>query len=428
MNAHIITVGNELLIGDITNTNASEIGRMLTEIGISVTRQVSVGDKLDDIKGELHYSMNNARIVIVTGGLGPTHDDVTKEALLELFGEHLVLHEPSLKHVKKIFDKRGLPFSRSNYQQAMVPANCDVIFNKWGTAPGMWFRQNESVVVVLPGVPHEMTALMHDEIIPRLQSNESLNSVYRVHYFKLAGIGESTLSDLVLSDAHKFSGKGISLAFLPHTDGLTLRISSIASSGEEAVKQMETLTGYIRKQAREFIFSEEPNVDLSSAVGRLLKDQNLTVSTAESCTGGYISNWLTDIPGSSDYFKGAVVAYSNQVKMNHLNVLEEDLDRFGAVSQPVALQMSAGVAGLLKTDIGLSATGIAGPGGGTADKPVGTVWIGFWSKSAHFAVKVQLTKDRLINKQQTAMIALDILRRQLSGIVSQPYQLKANYA
>lgn len=428
MNAHIITIGNELLIGDIINTNVSEISSMLTDIGISVTRHVTVGDEEADIKRELLNTFGITPYIILTGGLGPTHDDVTKETLLDLFGAKLVLHEPTLAHIKKIFEKRGIPFSSSNKQQAMVPDNCEVLFNKWGTAPGMWFHEKGTDLIILPGVPHEMNALMHDVIIPRILKNKALNSYYHVHYFKLAGIGESTLSDLVLGDAGKYMGEGVSLAFLPNTNGLTLRVSSLGKSAEKAVKQMEPLIGYIRDKAHDFIYSENAQDDLSSVVGRMLRDRSFSVSTAESCTGGYIGNWLTDVPGSSDYVKGAIVAYSNDVKMNQLNVSKDSLDAFGAVSKQVALQMAAGVADLLGTDIGISATGIAGPGGGTPEKPVGTVWIGFWSVTRHFAIKVQLTKDRLINKQQTAMIALDILRRQLAGIENQPYQLKASYA
>ena len=428
MKAHIITIGNELLIGDIVNTNASWIGSTLTQSGVQVEKVVTVGDDQKDITESLDQALKDADIVILTGGLGPTHDDITKKAVVDYFGSNLITHEPTLDHIKKIFEKRGLPFTKSNYGQAMVPDNAEVLFNKWGTAPGMLFRKDGHIAVVLPGVPHEMKALILDKLLPMLKESERGAGVYRVYYFQLAGIGESTLSDAVIGDiGHMFNGR-MSMAYLPHTWGITLRISCYADDEKEAERALEPVKEHIRKTASEYIYSESADVGLGSVIGSLLRSNDATLSTAESCTGGLLSGRITDVPGSSDYFRGTVVAYDNEVKKAILGVSKEALDQHGAVSKEVAIEMARGAAKALGTDYALSTTGIAGPDGGTPEKPVGTIWIGFWSKNEELAIKLQLTKDRLINREQTVVIALDLLRRRLNGIETLPYHLKPEFA
>ncbi len=428
MKAYIITIGNELLIGDIINTNASWIGSTLTQSGIQIEKVVTVGDDQTDITEALEESLSRSELTIMTGGLGPTHDDITKKVVSDYFGSTLVRHEPTLEHIKKIFKKRGIPFTRSNYGQAMVPDNADVLFNKWGTAPGMLFRRNGKIIVVLPGVPHEMKALILDKLLPKIKETEKGQGVYRVHYFQLAGIGESTLSDEVIGDiGHMFNGR-MSMAYLPHIWGITLRISCYASNEEEADKALEPINEHIRNTASEYIYSESMDIGLSSVIGTLLRSKKATLATAESCTGGLLSGRITDIPGSSDYFRGTVVAYDNKVKKSVLGVAQSALEQYGAVSKEVAIQMAKGVARQLGTDYALSTTGIAGPGGGTPEKPVGTIWIGYWSKEEELAIKLLLTKDRIINRDQTVVIALDLLRRRLSGIETLPYHLKPEFA
>lgn len=428
MIAEIITIGNELLIGDTVNTNATWIGNILTDNGIHVDRVVTIGDEQSQITRELDEGLNRVDLIIITGGLGPTHDDITKKAVKEYFGAGEKLHEPTLNHIKKIFEKRNIPFSKSNYDQAVVPDNCEVIFNKWGTAPGMLFRENGKKVAVFPGVPHEMKELIASELLPRLSLESSGHEFYLARYFLLAGIGESTLSDMVIGDVSEYLNNGVSLAYLPHTHGLTLRVSSMGKSREDAEKRVQPLEKHIAEAAAEFIYSQDPKDNLSIVNGRFLTAKKYTISAAESCTGGLLSDMFTDVPGSSEYFMGGIVAYSNEIKINQLNVDERAIIEFGAVSKEVALQMAKGVARLMGTDIGISTTGIAGPGGGSPEKPVGTVWIGYWSKDENFAVKIQLTKDRWINKEQSAIIALEILRRRLSGIESFPYRLKPEFA
>ncbi|HKI44701.1 MAG TPA: molybdopterin-binding protein, partial [Balneolales bacterium] len=297
MKAHIITIGNELLIGDIVNTNASWIGSTLTQSGIQVEKVVTVGDDHADITESLDQSLQLADLVILTGGLGPTHDDITKKTVVDYFGSNLITHEPTLEHVKKIFDKRGLPFTKSNYGQAMVPDNAEVLFNKWGTAPGILFHKDGHIVVVLPGVPHEMKALILDKLLPRLKRSERGEGVYKVYYFQLAGIGESTLSDVVIGDIrHMFNGR-MTMAYLPHTWGITLRISCYAGDEKEAEWALEPVKEHIRRTASEYIYSESMDVGLSSVIGSLLRSGGATLSTAESCTGGLLAGRITDVPG-----------------------------------------------------------------------------------------------------------------------------------
>ena len=427
MKAHIITIGNELLIGDIINTNASWIGSTLTQSGIQIEKVVTVGDDQADITESLDHALKQSDLIILTGGLGPTHDDITKKTVVDYFGSTLIPHEPTLAHIKRIFEKRGLPFTKSNYGQAMVPDNAEVLFNKWGTAPGMLFRKDDQMVVVLPGVPHEMKSLILDKLLPKLKESEKGEGVYRVYYFQLAGIGESTLSDAVIGDiGHMFNGR-MSMAYLPHTWGITLRISCYADDEKEAEQALEPVKDHIRRTASEYIYGESKETGLSSVIGSLLRSDGATLSTAESCTGGLLAGRITDVPGSSDYFKGTIVAYDNEVKKNVLGVSNDALTQYGAVSKDVAIQMARGAARVMGTDYALSTTGIAGPGGGTSEKPVGTIWIGFWSKDKELAIKLQLTKDRLINREQTVVIALDLLRRRLKGIETLPYHLKPEF-
>jgi len=427
MIAHLITIGNELLIGDTINTNASWLGNILTDNGIKVERVITIGDVNEEIKGAIKNSSLRADVIILTGGLGPTHDDITKKALQEFFDVGTKLHEPTLNYIKKLFKKRSIPFSESNYQQAEVPENCDVMFNKWGTAPGMWFDDDDISIAVLPGVPHEMKDLTLNEVLPRIKKKMGAEGYYLSHYFKLAGIGESSLSDLVIGNVNRFLDNGISMAYLPGVQGQMLRLSCVSGTKESAEKVLEPLLEYIREAAKEYIYSEDPGDTISSVVGKLLMDNQKNIATAESCTGGLLASLITDVSGSSNYFEGSVVSYSNESKMQLLGVRQVSLIEFGAVSKEVALQMAKGVAKKMNTKIGISTTGIAGPTGGSPEKPVGTIWIGYWSEKEHFAVKTLLTKDRLINKEQAAVIALDIIRRRLLNIDALPYALKPEY-
>ncbi len=428
MKAQLISIGNELLIGDTINTNAAWMGQFLNDFGIEVTRVHTISDEHDLIKSTVQKSMEESDLVITTGGLGPTHDDITKTTIAELFDAKMVQDASVLNYVKELFKSRNIPFSESNSWQAMVPENCEVLFNKAGTAPGMWFHENDCFLAVLPGVPYEMKYLMKRRVSSKLR--EQTNGIGFIHteYLKTAGIGESTLSDYILGDLSSYLNENVSLAFLPSFGQVTLRITGRGSTKEEAIEKSKALIGYINEKAANYIFGTHKDHSLSDRVGQLLIDQKKFIATAESCTGGLIANTLTDIPGSSGYVMGGIVSYSNSVKRDQLGVLEFDLDTYGAISKQVALQMAKGVAEATGADIGISTTGVAGPGGGSDEKPVGTVWIGFYSKEQHFAVKALFTKDRLVNKQRTTIVALEITRRILSNIEELPYSLTKDFA
>ncbi|SMO67552.1 competence/damage-inducible protein A [Gracilimonas mengyeensis] len=428
MKAHIISIGNELLIGDTINTNAAWLGEFLTGMGFDVKLVQTISDEADLIKESITQSMEKADLVISTGGLGPTHDDITKKAVAELFDVGFLRDEQTLEYIRSIFKKRNIPFSKSNYAQAEVPKNAEVLFNKAGTAPGMLFKENGSVLVVLPGVPHEMKYLMKKRAAPKLREIfGDLQFVY-FHYIKTAGIGESTLSDEVLGDLSEYFTNGVSLAFLPSGGGVNLRLTATGKTKEEAKGNLNDLSELIYTKAKKYIYGEGKDYSISEAVGDLLYEQGKYISVAESCTGGLVANTFTDVPGSSRYFQGGIIAYDNAVKHQQLGVAEDDLLQFGAVSKPVALQMAKGVAERLGTSIGISTTGIAGPDGGTDEKPVGTVWMGFYQQDgAHFAVKTVFTKDRLMNKQRTMMVLMEITRRVLKGIPEMPYDLEKQY-
>lgn len=424
MKAQIISIGNELLIGDTVNTNASWLGEFLTGMGFTVTKVYTISDELEDIKEVITQSMSESDLVICTGGLGPTHDDMTKKAVAELFEVGYKLDERTLNHIKSLFKERNIPFSSSNKSQAEVPDNAEVIFNKSGTAPGMWFHE-KNYLAVLPGVPYEMKYLMKKKLAIKIRKAFGETGYVYSHYIKTAGIGESTLSDNILGDLSSYYQNGVSLAYLPAPGGVTLRLNAAGKTQEEAKGYLEDLSEIIYQKAGMYIYGEGNEYSISEAVGELLEENGFKIAIAESCTGGHISNSFTDVSGSSNYFEGGIISYANRVKVEQLGVSQNDLDKVGAVSKEVALQMAKGVAERLGTEIGISTTGIAGPGGGTKEKPVGTVWMGFYQKEReHFALKALFTKDRLINKERTKMVLLETVRRVLKGIEVMPYDLK----
>lgn len=415
--AHIITIGNELLIGDTVNTNASWIGSKLTEWGFSVQMMISIPDDFTPITEHISDSLSQADLTIVTGGLGPTHDDITKKAVAQLFESPMVENREVLNHIKAIFEKRGFIFSKSNREQASVPECCEVLFNKQGTAPGMWFEKSGNYLASLPGVPYEMKHLMENQVSKKVSEYFPERDKVITEYFKTAGIPESTLSDKI-GNLDEYTSHGVGIAFLPNPSGVTIRIS--ANSEEKLVQLREKL----QNRAGDYIYGKGKNLSLSDVVGELLVEKNMTIATAESCTGGFLANEITNISGSSRYMVGGVVAYANEVKHEMLGVSQETLDKDGAVSKIVALQMAKGVAEYLGASIGVSTTGIAGPGGGTDEKPVGLVWMGFWIDGDHFALTSVFSNDRLVNKERTVMVVLESVRRRLLAMDSLPYELK----
>lgn len=430
MKAYLITVGDELLIGDIINTNIAWLGRTLTDVGLDVIAAVTIGDKANDLKQALAAADLKADLVIITGGLGPTHDDITKSVLADFLNTTLILHQPTLDFVKSIFDRRGLPFSTSNRGQADVLKGGNVLKNRLGTAPGLWFVKEltGTIFVALPGVPIEMRGIINKEVLPRLHElHKSLIYTFST-YLQVAGIGESTLYDTRLKQIVDILPDSISMAFLPHSGTITLRITgSDVNSVENAKKMIDTFLNSIKEAIGDDLYAEGKEVTLEAKVGELLIKKCKTIAVAESCTGGAVAHTITKVSGSSRYFKGGVVAYSNSVKIQLLGVDKDTLESVGAVSKETAIQMAKGIRKTLNTDIGLSTTGIAGPDGGTDEKPVGTVWFGYSDEIDSFAFKVRLTNARIQNQERSVIISLDNARRQLERIKSLPYGYKKEY-
>ncbi len=412
MNSKILTVGDEILIGQIVNTNAAFLGDVLFSIGIPVEKSVTIGDDETMLLNEFQDSIDNYDVTIITGGLGPTHDDITKPVLIKFFNDELILNDKVLKHVTEIFSTRGVPMPATNVGQAMVPAKSKIIWNANGTAPGIWMEKDNKVFIALPGVPYEMKAMINDFVVPLLKEKfmKNLDYVLKQKTLLTTGVGESVLNEM-MGDVHSII-KNDKLAFLPSIEGVRLRINVKAESEEKAEERISEIENQIREKIGEHIFGIGEEI-LEEITGKMLSEKNLSISIAESCTGGLLSSRITDVSGSSSYFVGGVVAYSNEFKIKFLDVKEETLREFGAVSEETAKQMAEGVRKHFNTDIGISITGIAGPGGGTDKKPVGLVYIGYSDKNITFASKFLFGNFRERNKKRAAQMALEILRKTL---------------
>lgn len=418
--ACILTIGDELLNGDVVNTNASWLARELRRVGISCNSMVSVGDTVAEVAGEVRRLWPSHELMVLTGGLGPTHDDVTVKALLELFDDTLIRNEQVLRHLETWFLRRGRPLLEVNRAQADVPSQAQVLFNDLGTAPGLLFEQDGRLLAVMPGVPYELRHITRQRLLPLLEQHRgrSMRSVWQT-YFRTCGIGESDLAAVVLKGLQERMPPTLQTAFLPHPTGVDLRLTAVNGAREQACDEF---AGWIRQTARAYIYSEDYEQTLASSVLELLGRSGLTLAVAESCTGGYLCNQLTDVDGSSRSFRGGVVAYANEAKSTLLGVSSELLHKHGAVSGEVALEMARLAADKFQSDLALSVTGIAGPGGGSLEKPVGTVWIGFWAgPSRHVALKYVFTSERLVNKERSAAVALDIVRRHLLDYPGYPH-------
>ena len=414
MKAYIITIGDEILLGNTLNTNAAYIGAQLFEISIPVIKTSVVGDDNSFILNELKYASEVADLILITGGLGPTHDDVTRKSIVDFFKTELIENSEVLEDIKTLFEKRKRKVTNVNIDQAKVPKFAEVIRNQLGTAPGLWIEKDDKIYVVMPGVPYEMEAMMGSTVIPKLK--ERISSEQKILLRKMiltTGIPESTLyerlgniDDLLL---------GAKLAFLPNQFGVKLRLSVEGDDEKELKNKLMEVEQRIRSKAGRFIYGVGDD-QLEAVVGRLLLEREYKIATAESCTGGLIGNMLTNISGSSKYFERGVICYSNAAKVEILKVNEDTLAEHGAVSMEVAMQMAEGVKSTSGADIGLATTGIMGPTGATADKPIGLVYIGYCDEKVCTAKKFNFGDDRSLNKQRTAQAALDFVRRQLLGI------------
>lgn len=410
MTAEIISIGDELLIGQVVNTNASWIAQRLAETGIAVRHISAVADDNEEIIRAFKLAFSRNDVILVTGGLGPTKDDITKTTLCEFFDTRLVFHQPSFDNIERLFGSRGYKITGVNKMQAEVPANCVPVLNRNGTAPGMWFEIGRKILVSMPGVPFEMEAMMKEFILPQLAA--MVNDFAIAHKTVLTqGVGESYLAELIKDWEEKLPAN-IKLAYLPQPGIVRLRLTGTGASKEDVMQQVDSQISKLNKIIPDLIFGYE-NDTLEQVVGWLLKEKNLTLSTAESCTGGHLAHLITSVPGSSDYYQGSVIAYANRIKHSMLGVREETLAQFGAVSEEVVVEMAEGVRQRFNTDIAISVSGIAGPDGGTAEKPVGTVWIAVASKSGTITKRYLLGDHRGRNILRTSLAALNMLRIEL---------------
>ncbi len=405
--AEIISIGDELLYGQTLDTNAHWISHKLDEYNIKVFQRTTIGDDADQILNAFATAAERVDIVLITGGLGPTKDDLTKPLLAKYFGVGMVHHEEVLRDITLLFAKASREVTALNAQQAELPANCEKITNPVGTAPGMWFYENNTVFVAMPGVPYEMKSIMTQSILPKLHEMFS-KGVLHHHIIKTIGITESSLSDLI-EDWEVNLPKHIKLAYLPTKGQVKLRLTGSGDDLNTLKQEIDALQMAIMPKIAKYVYGFGAD-SLEGVIGQLLNKNNLTLATAESCTGGYLAHMITSVPGSSRYFKGSVIAYSNEVKTAQLGVSTEDLKQQGAVSEKVAKELAEGVRKALNTDIAIATTGIAGPDGGTIEKPVGTVWIAYSDKHKTLAKKFNFSRDRTFIVHWSALAALNMIR------------------
>lgn len=407
MQATVITIGDEILIGQIVDTNSVSISKHLNSAGIVVREKCSIGDDRTQIVETLERALANSQVVIVTGGLGPTKDDITKKTLAELFGSGMHLDERVAGHVQRMLESRGIVFNELNRGQALVPDCCTVLFNAHGTAPGMWFERGEKVVVSLPGVPFEMEHLMQDEVMPRLKARFSLRSI--VHRTLItAGLAESMLAERI-APWEEALPPYLKLAYLPNPGAVRLRLSAYEVEGESVAREIAERFEALKRIIPKYVVGYE-TATVQELVHRTLTEREETLAAAESCTGGTIAARFTAMAGASAYFRGGVVAYSNDLKQQVLGVSADDLERFGAVSEPVARQMAEGIRRLAGSDYAVATTGIAGPAGGSEEKPVGTVWIAVAGPRGTVAVCRQCGTDRGQIIDRASSFAISMLR------------------
>ena len=407
--ATIITIGDELLIGQVIDTNSAWMAQQLNKAGIRVARRVAVGDVWDEIWNTLDEESKHAAIILITGGLGPTADDITKPLLCKYFNGTMIVDAGALDNVKNIFERiLKRPMIERNLKQAEVPDTCKVILNKRGTAPGMWFEKDSRIYVSMPGVPHEMKGMMEDDVIPALSKHFKFPHI--AHRTLLtANVGESFLADLI-NDFETALPAHIKLAYLPNYGMVRLRLTTTGFDETAIEAELGQFFLILQQQVKAYLVTNQDE-SMQEVVAKLLKTKNKTVSTAESCTGGYIASMLTAKSSASAYYSGSVVSYSYQAKEDLLQVDKTILETQGAVSEEVVIQMAKGALKNIKTDYTIAVSGIMGPDGGTDDKPIGTVWVAVGDNNKIVTQKFYFRFDRQRNIELTAMNALNLLRK-----------------
>ena len=413
MQAEIITIGDELLIGQTVDTNSAWIGAALARQGIRVHQITSITDDKNHIISTLKSAEERADLILITGGLGPTQDDITKETLCSYFDTELVLNEEVLEEIEAYFKLRNVEVLQVNKDQAMLPKDSKIIRNWEGTASGMWFERGGKVFVSMPGVPYEMKAMMEESVLPMIK-----------HYFKVVprvfktimteGIPESNLANQLQNWERELRLEGYGLAYLPSPGIVKLRIMGVADKQQDALELVYNKVKEVKPLIEKYIFGYD-GVLLQEVIGKLLQERKGTVSTAESCTAGYLASQITMVPGSSEYYLGSIIAYSYESKTSELGVSPDSLIRYGAVSEKVIIQMANGVREKFDTDYGIATSGIAGPSGGTPDKPVGTVWIAISSKKGVVSKCFTFGNNRSRNVKRTSISALSMLRKVILG-------------
>ena len=409
----IMTIGDELLYGQVVDTNSAFMGQELAKIGLRVRQISSVSDRADEIVRALDQARQRAQVVLITGGLGPTKDDLTKHVLAHYFDTELVIHEPTLAHVTSFFTRFNRPMLDVNRQQALVPANCQVLFNAVGTAPGMWFEDRGTVFVSMPGVPFEMKKLMTNEVLPRLRGRFQLAPIEHVVVMTV-GLGESFLAEKI-ADWEDALPPNFKLAYLPSLGAVRLRLTGANDGLPDLRGRMLALLPALRERVGSHIFAEEETT-LEATIGKLLLEKGLTLATAESCTGGLVAHRITGVAGSSAYFRGSVVAYHNDIKVSELNVSTETLVTSGAVSEATARAMAEGACRRLGADVAVATSGVAGPSGGTPEKPVGTICIAVADAQGTVSKQFSFDRGRDLNITYTAQAVLTLLWQRLMGI------------
>jgi nicotinamide-nucleotide amidase len=405
-----MTIGVELLYGQVIDTNSAFMGQELGKIGLRVRQISSVSDQADEIVAALDQARQRAQVVLITGGLGPTKDDLTKHVLARYFHTELVMHEPTLAHVTEFFKRFNRPMLEVNRQQALVPASCEVLFNAVGTAPGMWFEDQGTVFVSMPGVPFEMKKLMTDHVLPRLQQRFDIAPIEHLVVMTV-GLGESFLAEQI-ADWETALPPNFKLAYLPSLGSVRLRLTGTADGRPGLRSRMLALLPALRERIGEHIFAEEETT-LEATIGTLLRAKNLTLGAAESCTGGLVAQRITAVPGASAYFQGGVVAYSNALKTQLLGVQETTLAAHGAVSEETVREMAAGTRARLGVDVAVATSGIAGPDGGTEAKPVGTMCIACATPAGTVSRQFNFNRGRALNVEYTAQSVLALLWKEL---------------
>jgi nicotinamide-nucleotide amidase len=405
--ASIITIGDELLIGQVIDTNSAWMAQQLNRIGIALKKRISVGDNAEEIWEALDVESRDTDIILITGGLGPTSDDITKEVLCNYFNGKMVVNESALQNVKYLFEKiYNKPISEVNLKQAEVPDVCEVIQNKRGSAPGMIFSKDNTIYISMPGVPYEMQGIMQ-EVIPYLEQKFLLPEI--IHKtIVTAGIGESALAEII-KDFEDQLPKEIRLAYLPAYGMVRLRLTTSGFDKPETEKLINDQFVQLKKLVKEYMITDKDET-MQEVLGNLLLQNKKTISTAESCTGGTIASLITSVPGSSAYYEGSIVSYSYDVKESLLDVKKETLEKYGAVSEETVKEMLQGLLNKINTDYGIAVSGIMGPDGGMPDKPVGTVWIAVGNKEKQVTRKVNQRFERKKNIEVTAVMALNMMR------------------